>query len=87
MEKLKIHDVKSVISRLGKIISILPCSSKDIDNSINSKFKDIEDGIQNSIAINSGKCKIIITRNIKDYGHSELEVMTPDKYLERLKIK
>lgn len=83
LEKLKIPNVKKSISNLGKIITILPCTSKDIDDSINSMFKDIEDGIQNAIAENSQKCKIIITRNGKDYLTSKLDVFSPDQYLEK----
>jgi len=85
LERLKIPNVKLAISNLSKIITILPCTSKDIDDSINSKFKDIEDGIQNAIAENSKKCQILITRNIKDYVSSKLDVMTPSQYLEKNK--
>jgi len=60
LERLKIPNIKTAISNLGKIITILPCTSKDIDDSIKSMFKDIEDGIQNAIAENSKKCKILI---------------------------
>lgn len=87
LERLRIPNVKWAISNLSKIITILPCTSKDIEDSINSKFKDIEDGIQNAIAENSKKCKIIITRNIKDYTSSKLDAMTPFHYLEKSKSK
>ena len=79
---MKVPNIRAAIVNLGKIITILPCTSKDIDDSINSMFKDIEDGIQNSIAENSKKCRIIVTRNIKDYSTSKLEVKTPEQYLE-----
>ncbi len=82
LERLKVPNIRAAIVNLGKIITILPCTSKDIDDSINSMFKDIEDGIQNSIAENSKKCRIIVTRNIKDYSTSKLEVKTPEQYLE-----
>jgi predicted nucleic acid-binding protein len=84
LERLKIQDIKASISSLSKIVTILPCTSKDIDDSINSKFKDIEDGIQNAIAENSGKCKTIITRNFKDYASSKLEIFTPNQYLKKI---
>lgn len=87
LERLKIPNVKQSISSLTKIITILPCTSADIDDSIGSKFKDIEDGIQNAIAENSRKCKILITRNVKDYVASKLVVMTPGQYLEKAKNK
>lgn len=83
LERLKVPNVKMAISNLAKIVTVLPCTSADIDDSIASKFKDMEDGIQNAIAENSRKCKILITRNVKDYAASNLAVMTPTQYLEK----
>ncbi len=83
LERLKIPNIKNVISSLSKIITVLPCTSQDIDDSINSKFKDIEDGVQSAIAENSGKCKIIITRNVKDFVLSKMDVVTPEQYISK----
>jgi hypothetical protein len=87
MEKAKIEDRKHKINLLRSLLHILPCTDKDIEDSMLSKFADFEDGIQNSIAINSKKCNTIITRNIKDYANSELRVCSPEQYLKQLKVK
>ncbi len=41
---------------------------------------DFEDALQNFSATNSGKIKIVITRNTKDFRHSRLKVMTPKEF-------
>jgi len=54
-----------------------------VDNSLASKFEDIEDAIQYYTAVNS-KADIIITRNGKDFVNSRIPVMTAGEYLSTL---
>ena len=51
-------------------------------SSLNSGFKDFEDALQNFSAVENGKIKIILTRNIKDFSKSELAILTPETYLK-----
>ena len=51
-------------------------------NALNSGFKDFEDALQNFSAIENGRIKIILTRNIKDFKKSDLAVLTPETYLK-----
>lgn len=51
-------------------------------DSLNSRFKDFEDALQNFAALNNGTIKIILTRNIKDFQKSELAVFNPEIYLK-----
>ncbi len=81
MERFKIENRVLKMDLLCRIIEILPCNKNDIRNSIDSGFTDFEDGVQNSIAENSKKCKTIITRNVKDFEKSKLHVMTPENYI------
>jgi len=85
LERARIEDRLEKILMIRNLLNILPCTSKDIDDSIESKFADFEDGVQHAIAVNSNKCKTIITRNIKDYLESKLDVLTPEQYLAKLK--
>jgi len=85
LERAKIQDRADKIIMLRNLLTILPCTVKDIDDSILSKFTDFEDGVQHAIAVNSTKCKTIITRNIKDYNASKLNVMTPEQYIKSMK--
>ena len=51
-----------------------------IDNSLISNFNDIEDAMQYYCA---KKCHadVIVTRNIKDFSESEINVLSPDAFL------
>jgi len=47
---------------------------------LDSKFKDLEDGVQ-SFSAEEGNLKIILTRNVKDFKWSNLTVLTPKEFL------
>jgi len=65
---------------LREILKVLPVSDSEIGRSLDSKFNDFEDGVQNFTAENHD-CDFIITRNKKDYAYSRLKVSTPNEYL------
>ena len=71
------------IKKLSSFIKILNVGEKEILESIHSKFKDFEDSIQNSCAINSNM-DLILTRNIKDFKTSKLSILTPREFLIKL---
>ncbi len=71
---------KQAIQSLMDILKVLPVFDKEIDKSLNSSFKDFEDGVQNFVAERHG-CSLIITRNKKDFLNSQLKVLTPNEYL------
>ena len=68
------------INKLRLILTILPFTDKEIVESVNSKVKDFEDGVQHFIAINNGISNII-SRNIKDYKNLGCNVFTPSIFL------
>jgi len=76
----KTETSKKANNKVGKLLTfirVLELGEKEIKLSLNSGFKDFEDGIQNFCAIRS-KMKIILTRNVKDFklSHS-LEFFDP----------
>jgi predicted nucleic acid-binding protein len=78
---------EKVIEKLSQLMSILDVLSMDKDiviQALGSGFKDFEDALQYSAAINSGLINVILTRNIKDYIKSEIGVMTPENYLKSI---
>lgn len=75
---------REIIEELIDIIKILTFSEDNLRNALKSDFKDFEDAIQNSIAIESNSISAIITRNKKDYKYSELDVYTPKEYLKKI---
>lgn len=51
-----------------------------VEKALASDFPDFEDALQYYCAIQSN-CKILITRNERDFKASSIPVMTPDEYL------
>ncbi|MDX8406264.1 MAG: PIN domain-containing protein [Mariprofundus sp.] len=78
-------NTRKAIKTLREIFKVLPVSDNEIGRSLDSRFKDFENGVQNFTA-ESHDCNLIITRNKKDYAHSRLNVLTPNEYLLANKI-
>ncbi len=74
---------KQKIRKLLNILNVLNIGEAEILESLNSKFKDFEDGLQNYCATNS-KMNLIVTRNVKDYKHSDISILTPQELLVKL---
>lgn len=70
------------IKQLLTIIDIVKMDKSVVLKSLNSDFKDFEDALQNFSAVENGKIKIILTRNIKDFKKSKLAILTPEMYLQ-----
>ncbi|CAN0585014.1 unnamed protein product [Ectocarpus sp. 12 AP-2014] len=70
------------LRQLLTIIDIIKIDKEVVLNALNSDFKDLEDALQNFSAIENGRIKIILTRNIKDFSKSKLAVLTPESYLK-----
>ena len=82
----KLHDVKfanSSVLFVNKHFKIIDANNDDIENSIQSKFSDFEDGVQYFSALRSKKVDVFVTRNVKDYKHALLPVFTPKQWCKR----
>lgn len=75
-DKLRKFKVISEICDLDKLI---------IEKGLNSNFSDFEDSLQYYSALRAD-CKILITRNGKDFKKSQIPVMTADEYLKSTKL-
>ncbi|MEY2596428.1 MAG: hypothetical protein RL634_1099 [Bacteroidota bacterium] len=67
----KIHEVTHCVSIHGEIITA----------ALESDFKDFEDAIQYHAALEVGNVDFFITRNVKDYKQSEIQVVAPQHFL------
>ena len=82
----KLHDVKianSSVSFVSKHFKIIDANNDDIENSIQSKFSDFEDGVQYFSALRSKKIDVLVTRNVNDYKYALLPVFTPKQWCKR----
>jgi predicted nucleic acid-binding protein len=80
----KIGPHKKVIEKLtqlAKLIDVIGLPKVAVIQALGSEFGDFEDALQHYAAL-SENVKVIVTRNIKDYKHSQLAVLTPDQYLK-----
>ena len=74
----------AAIRALKKIHEVTHCVSihdQTISAALESGFKDFEDGIQYHAALDVGNVDCFITRNLRDYKQSEIQVLTPQYFL------
>jgi len=78
--------VKDKLRKFKVIVETSDLTDKIIDKGLASKFSDFEDSLQYYCAVKT-ECRLIITRNGKDFKESEIPVLTPDEYLNSRKLK
>lgn len=86
MEKGKISQTE-IFHKISDMISICELANVDrevVEQALLSEFTDFEDAMQYFSAKKWG-ADIIITRNKKDFLHSQLPVYEPTEYLEKSK--
>ncbi len=66
---------------LLQFIDIITIDKEAVINALRSEFRDFEDALQYFAGTKSENINYIITRNVKDFKHSEIPVMTPGEYL------
>ena len=67
-----------------EIVSIAGIDETCIKNALNSSWKDFEDAVRHESAVQI-RADYLVTRNIKDYKSSFVEVITPDKFLAKIR--
>ncbi len=79
--------LREVIGELLNFITVIAVDEEILRKSLNSQHKDFEDAIQILCAHQIKNLDAIITRNIKDFSTSEIEVFTPDQALTYIQKK
>ncbi len=74
------------LTKLFEHIKIAGVDASIILNALKSGIKDFEDSIQIETA-KQNDINIVITRNKKDYENSNLNIYTPDEYINILKLE
>lgn len=78
--------VKEKIRKFKVIVETSDLTDRIIDKGLASKFTDFEDALQYYCAVKLD-CDILITRNVKDFKESDIPVLTPDEFINSLKVK
>jgi predicted nucleic acid-binding protein len=82
LRKLGTHrKVVEKLSELARLINIIGLHKLAVVEALASDFSDFEDALQHYTALAEG-ATVIVTRNTKDFKHSQLAVLTPDQYLK-----
>lgn len=85
----KFDGQKAAKEKMRKFLIISEMCDLDkqiIEKGLNSDFTDFEDSLQYFSALKSN-CKILITRNGKDFKGSELPIMTAEEYIKSVNKK
>ena len=67
-----------------KYVSVIPVDITIIKKSLKSNHKDFEDAIQIISAQSVNNMNYIVTRDLKDYKNAEINVLSPDDFLNTL---
>ena len=79
--------IRKSLNEITDVISIIPVDINIIKKSLKSIHKDFEDAIQIASAQSINEMYCIVTRDLKDFKNSEINVLTPDEFLTQLKIQ
>jgi hypothetical protein len=76
------NDARIKIGKLLHYLEIQPVGKVELQAALISKFSDFEDGVQHFCALSIGNIDGFITRNQKDYKHSQITVLGPEELFE-----
>ena len=71
------------IKNLRKITKVGEIKTSTVDTALISGWKDFEDALQHTCAVESG-CDAIISRNKQDYREADVPVMTAMEFLQEI---
>lgn len=71
--------LRNILYTILDYVTIISVDANIIKKSLKSKHKDFEDAIQILAANSVSKIDCIVTRDIKDFKNSEIEVVGPDE--------
>ena len=82
--KLSFEELSKQLRDFSSIVEIANIDERIVRKSlpVSSQFHDKEDAMQHYAAIQAD-CNCIITRNIKDFIHSDIPVYTPKEFLNK----
>lgn len=79
--------LRSIMLNLLELVQVIHVDLDITKKSLLSNHKDFEDAIQILCASSISNMNYIVTRNIKEFKTSEIEVLTPDEMCLRFKLR
>lgn len=71
---------RNLLMTFKTLVKVLPITDKIVELALASEFKDFEDAMQYFTALEHG-INILLTRNLKDYKHADIQVLTAEHFL------
>jgi predicted nucleic acid-binding protein len=71
------------IKAIRETIQIAPVTQSVIDDALDTRWKDFEDGIHYQAALAAG-CNAVISRNAKNFKQADLPILSPQEFLDQL---
>lgn len=78
------QDIRKALDEITDIVSVIPVNLDMIKKSLKSNHKDFEDAIQIYSAQSIKGMDCIVTRDLKNYKNAEIQVYTPDQFLNQI---
>ena len=75
------RETRKVLSRLYMLFDLLDTAGIDCRKAISSEITDFEDAVMVETALRTGM-DCIVTRNVKDYEKSLVDIYQPDEFLK-----
>lgn len=75
------EETRKALSGIRAIASVCHSGAAELDLAILSHFRDFEDAFQYFTAKNN-QATVFITRDVKDFKHADIPVMTAEEYLK-----
>ncbi|MBO5104067.1 MAG: PIN domain-containing protein [Ruminococcus sp.] len=76
-------ETRSVLKRIFWLFELLDTAGTDCKYAVSSEVSDYEDAVMIETALRTGMDGIV-TRNVKDYSKSSVNVYTPEELIEKL---
>ena len=83
-KEIPIDKFYELIQTFRPIFNIVPLGADVVDRAISLKANDFEDALQYFSAVQAG-ADCLITRNIKDFGFANMEVLDSSTFLGKYK--
>lgn len=83
-KELKGEALYDCFSSIRELLTISPVSEVEVDQAILLRADDFEDALQYCSA-KTIEADCMVTRNIKDFPFSQIEILTPPEFVQRMK--
>lgn len=73
------------MEKIRLMFDIAIVDERVIDSAISSDFRDFEDAVQYYSAVEA-KADCVVTRNIKDFKHASIPILSPEMFVKALEL-